>query len=709
MKLINELPACFSNLGADTWLQRFLPPLGSADLTGWLAQQLPANSRLLDPFGALPDFPIHLAERGHQVVAAAGNPLLHFLQTLSLSPQPASAYRAALAALGATRKGKERVALHISAQYRSRCAQCGQQLEAQAFLWERDHLEPQQKIIHCPVCNARGAQPADSQDREIVRRLARLTPAFHARTLQRIAPPDSPLRQAAAAALAVYPPRALYVISILIDRFQRLSLPEEQKLALTALLLHAFDQGNSLHAYPRPKARPRELHTPPVFREHNLWQALEAAINQLTTDNTPPIQAEKIRLFPGPVRQMKNIAPFAAAVGVVPRLNQAFWAFSALWSGWLWGQQAAQSFAFGLVRRRFTWRWYAEALRAALQCTRSLLTPPGTLVLFIPEAESGLLRAVLLAADAAGFTLQSLALNEADDLAVGKWQAKTILPDRILLPQVDSLQAMSSEAAQKLVNQPVSPRWQQTAALALHAGRAGLCGTKQEVTTVYDEWGQRLEALSPPPRPPQRDILPLDEAVEREIVTRLQREALPHSLNAILRQLATTFPGLQTPDRSWVQAVLQSYAQETADGWQLRPEDRAAARRQDLAEIIALLETTGRRLGYPTRRETHPFRRLWWGEERVFWLGASTLITAWLLAGEPQQQNYLVLPGSRSPLLLKRQARNPWLRAQLVSWPLLKFRHIRRLAALPHISHDRLDDLLTRDPAQENEGQLPLL
>ncbi len=707
MKPLNSLAACFARPSEALWLRRFLPPVHSADLARWLRARLPARARLLDPFGAAPGLPAWLVGPGRPLTASAGNPVLHFLQTLAAHPPAGDDYRAALAALAAARKGNERLELHIRRQYYSRCHTCGRPVEAEAFLWRRQASAPHSLLYRCSHCGTHGEHPAREEDAARVQALEKLAPAYRARILQRVAPPQSPLRHAAADALEVYPPRALYVLATILNRFSVLSLPSTQQTALTALLLHAFDLGNALHRYPHPLERPRELITPAVFREANLWQALESAlVPTMETAAQPP--AGGLHLFPGPVRRLETDVPFQAGVGVIPRPNQAFWALSALWSGWLWGQQSARSYAFALERKHYRWRWYTEALHGAFTQVRARLEPSAPLLLAIPEAEDGLLRAVLIAADAAGFSLQAIALDEEADLAVAHWQRRTQPPDRLVLPAVPTLRHTDRET-RALVNQPVSHRWRQTAILAVQSWRASLSGTKEKAAENYLRWTQLLQTGLPAIENEPPTATPLDEAIEKHLVSRLQRETLPPAQDELLHSLAPHFPGMQTPARSWVQAVLASYATRDERGWQLRPEDRAAARRKDLVEIAALLSALGKRLGYAVRREEKPHRRVWWGEERLFWLSASTVITALTLAASDGPAHYLVLPGGRSQLLWLRRRRNPWLDNRLRAWQVIKFRHVRRLAALPQLDRERLDEFLLRDPLQAETDQLPLL
>src|SRR5512136_1393979 len=69
-----------------------------------------------------------------------------------------------------------------------------------------------------------------------------------------------------------------------------------------------------------------------------------------------------------------------------------------------------------------------------------------------------------------------------------------------------------------------------------------------------------------------------------------------------------------------------------------------------------------------------------------------------------------VLPGGRGSLVAEKARRDPRLRAWLqAGLRLVKFRHVRRLAAETTLSLENLDERLALDPIDEADPQLPLL
>ena len=141
-----------------------------------------------------------------------------------------------------------------------------------------------------------------------------------------------------------------------------------------------------------------------------------------------------LHLFSGPVRdlapQLRDL-PIECVLSVVPRPNQAFWTFSTLWSGWLWGRGAAAAFKSTLHRRRYDWNWHAAALYAALKNLSNHLSLNTPLFSIVPEPEPAFLSAVLLAGAAAGYDLGGVAIRTNHDPVELLWQRRAFsLSDR---------------------------------------------------------------------------------------------------------------------------------------------------------------------------------------------------------------------------------------------------------------------------------------
>jgi hypothetical protein len=417
---------------------------------------------VLDPFGAAPDVAIEAAQSGYRLLVAANNPVARFLLEIAAKPPSREDLQAALAELSSMRRGDERLEPHIRSLYLTRCDECGEEVMAEAFLWDRgsgaaaggsfgpegqatETPFPFARIYHCPVCGEGGEHPATPED---IERAAQFSAGglHRARALERVTGREDPDRHHVEEALATYLPRAVYALFTLINKLESLpSAPNYQvsgnRRALEALLLTTFDQANTLWPYPAGRARPRQLSIPPRFWEKNIWLALEEAVEQwtpgedfhqgvpITTWPELPPESGGICLFECRLKDfaeqmvVKNqVIHIEAVLAALPRPNQAFWTLSALWAGWLWGRESVGPFKTVLRRRRYDWSWHATALEAALDHLSPLVDPGTPYFGLIGEVEPGFLSAAMVAADAASFDLLGLALRTKNGAAQILWR-----------------------------------------------------------------------------------------------------------------------------------------------------------------------------------------------------------------------------------------------------------------------------------------------
>ncbi len=134
---LNEIPSP---------LARFLPPLEIGTSTAWLDGNLTENAWVLDPFGGSPQQALRLARSGVKVLVAANNPISRFLLEMAADPPSESDFKAALAELAASRKGDERLEIHLKNLYESECSNCKRTVSVDAFLWRKDADVPFARI-----------------------------------------------------------------------------------------------------------------------------------------------------------------------------------------------------------------------------------------------------------------------------------------------------------------------------------------------------------------------------------------------------------------------------------------------------------------------------------------------------------------------------------------------------------------------------------
>lgn len=476
-------------------LARYLPPvpegLGRAFLAGFPAP----NPWVLDPFGASPGFAVELARAGARVLVTAGNPVARFLLDLAAHPPALADLQAALSDLASARKDQERLETHLQSIYLTRCSRCGRELPAEAFLWDHRTGALTGRIYNC-ACGSGGEQPAAPEDLERAASWSRTDGLHRSRALGRLVPVDDPDRPSAEEALEIYLPRAVYALGTLVNRLDAIVTTDERRRCLLALLLWAFDSANALWpplAAERP--RPRQLTFPTLFRENNVWMALEAGVKSLGSAESSrgqiphslwpeePPESGGLCIFEGPLRDLApelSEIPLKAIAGVVPRPNQAFWTLSALWSGWLWGREAVGPFKSVLRRRRYDWNWQTEALKALFTSLAENTSAEIPFFGILAEPEPAFLSAAFLAARLAGFRLDDFAVRAEQEPAQVRWKKAPRLPPA-RLPLAENFARKALREILEQHGQPLPYLSLHAAALAAFISRGMLPGAGEGV------------------------------------------------------------------------------------------------------------------------------------------------------------------------------------------------------------------------------------
>ncbi len=723
-------------------MARFLPPLEDGVISTWLKGNIPPGSWVLDPFGAAPRLSLEAARAGYRVLVAANNPITRFMLEMEAACLPEAEFKAVLADLAISRKGAERLEEHLQSLYLTTCTSCAKEVPAQAFLWRKGEKAPYGRIFECKACGESGERPTTPEDAERVAEITKTAGLARARVLERVAPLDDPDREYAEEAIQHYLPRSIYALATLVNRLEGLQIPETRRRTLTALMLSACDRGNVLWPHPTERPRPKQLVLPAQFREGNIWLALEDAISAWAGTGGPvPClrwsdkgqrlpESGGILLYEGRIKDLAEVvknAPIQAVIGAIPRPNQAFWTLSALWAGWLWGREAAEPFKVALRRRRYDWGWQATALHAALHHVFDLLPLSAPFFGLLAEAEPGFLTATLMAASTAGFDLRAQAMRTAHDPIQLLWQRGERLSRKREEVSLEAVRDAIRDHLQEL-GEPAAYLQLYAAGLSAQAQGHGLMRPEQNFDEALREVQSNLQqAIQSDAHLERMDAEerslevglwdlkegatraePLADRVERVVVTYLQKH--PSSTLLELEQgIYPEFPGLLTPSKALVGAVLESYGVEEAGRWRLRDEDSASQRRAELEKIPGLITTIGARLGYRTEHLGPTICA--WKEKRklarVFYLLASAM-TGHILAENqyPLETCLLVLPGGRAGLLAYKATRDPRLRKRLEGWRIVKFRLLRALAGIPVLNRQTFEEQLVSDPVEQTQGQM---
>ena len=729
-------------------LARFMPPLEDGVISAWLPAHAPAGSWVLDPFGFSPRLTLEAARAGYRVLVTVNNPITRFLLEMSAQPVSETDFNAALADLAASKKGDERLGAHLQSLYLTPCEKCGNEIYADSFLWRRGDDVPYARLYTCPHCEDAGEREANPLDIERARRIAATDALHRSRAFERVAALEDEDRVYAEEAIEHYLPRPLYFLTTVINRLDSLNLTPERRRALNAMILVACDAGNTLWDHPSERRRPKQLNVPNQFREDNLWIQLERGLSRWTETgsgvmmetwpNQPP-ETGGICLFEGRLKDLaeatKKELPIQTVVGSLPRPNQAFWTLSALWAGWLWGQEAVEPYKPALRRRRYDWAWNATALNAAFTHLSDMVPAGTSFFALLSEPEPSSLTAALTAASAAALDLQSLALRTEHDPIQLLWSCSD--NPKGTNPAVVGKVRKAIHTHLVARGEPASYLHVHAAGLIALAESQALKGTDQEfdealrgsqslIQSALEEdphfvhysngesvdtglWGSRENPAEHAPSTNGSSAFreSLSDRVEIAVVTFLQKH--PNSIfREVEQDLYPRFPGLLTPSQAMIYAVISSYATKESGEWKLRREDTASARREELNQISALIESIGQRLGFATRRQDKSY--IWeqnGSRERTFIILASALVSRALAElSEPLEQSVIVLPGGRASLAAYKIQRDPSLAARIKRVQVVKYRLLRLLVNLPVLTRETFEEQVAGDPLERSKSQM---
>ncbi len=724
-------------------LERFLPPLEEGVVLRLLEGKLPRVRRVFDPFGTSPQLALECALAGCEITLAINNPITRFVTRYTLQPFSVAELQAALAHLAAIPKDETRLEPFIIDLYRSRCARCGEIVDVEYFIWDKELGGPSHKVYSCEHCSHAGESITTEEDWDNALDYSRSSMQA-AVALDSLAPPGDPDRKHAEAALSVYPGRAIFALITILNKVAQANIEARTLAATQALLLTAFDAANALWSYPEGRTRPRQLIASSRYREFNVWRALERGLDQWAMhdegvdvhewDSTRQGRASGVCLYPGPARDLCREQHAFDGIDLIltipPRPNQAFWTLSALWTAWLWGRDAAAPIKVALRRRRYDWGWHATAIRTVLRSVADCYPQSHPAIVYIPEAEPGFVAATMAGVEGAGFKLSGCALRSDDQQLVGQWvnERGEQHASRRGIENVELRRAMQELLVEHAQPAPYSclhaAAWTRITELR-QLDQDWTAPQRHPMQSLVDQIEQVLqrqpfEHLSRGSEPEsgvydlkQPDVAedPLLDRVEWCILGQLrdQRQVRGRELD---QAVCEQFPGLLTPDRRWVYACLQSYALKIADAdiWHLRAEDDPELRKADCVEMQALLVELGRRLGF----EVDAGERVIWqtGEAGAGHAFEIRETAGWGHLPQPADQERLtfVVPGGRAGLIAERTRRDPHFKAWLESGlRVIKFRHVRRLAAETTITMANFKERMAIDPPEHEDPQLPLL
>ena len=747
-------------------LNRFLPPLPEGIVSTWLRSNLPQGSWVIDPFGVSPQLALEAAQSGYRILVIAKNPIIQFLLKLHADPPKKAELQTALATLATTRIGTNRLEPYINNQYLTECNQCGQEIHAEAFVWERESSSPYARIYRCPNCKDTGEHYVNVDDATRASQYL-TTGIYRIRAIERIISSTDQDRPHVEEAINSYLPRALHNLVTLINKLEGFTetnstdpqIQSSLQLHLAGLMLHAFDRANTLWTYPTARERPRKLTIPPKFLENNIWSALEEAVNLIASTekavtlthypDTPP-ESGGVTIFSGTLKELGEIfdtfeesrIKFDGVVTTFPRPNQAFWTLSTLWAGWLWGKEHIQQYKHVFRRRRYDWSWHSNALNQVLKNLSVMLPNNNHFLGLICEVEPGFLTSALVASVYAGFNIQSLSLRADQEIA----QLIMNLEDQINQPNDESaypqlVSRIIEDTSLRYIyarGEPVEYIQLCAAGLfPLMKNHSGIFDAELSTAEKYNFFHEKLESVFSVSKAYKRygssekslsvgqwwvtdddpDIIqqiPLADRVEEFIIQYLQENTFS-TLPTLDKVVCDSFRGLFTPDYNFIKECLESYCDPDSikSGYaKIRTQDLPEVRQIGVMSMRSSLKMIGISLGFSIENEQPIIWREISGElAYVFYILTNAAFGRIIFTNPfPAKHSFIVIPGSRSHLTTYKLKHNSRLRIETeTGWRFLKFRHIRRLVDAQVINRENLIEQLEIDPLSEDDPQLRLL
>lgn len=720
-------------------LDRYLPVLPRGMVTRLANFNLPGGGWIFDPFGLSPCLDLELAQAGYKVLVCQNNPILNLLLELQANPPTQDEVVRCAAIMAGAMKGNQRLEVVLQKLYESRCRSCGITLPADAYLWEKGSATPFATVLDCPNCGTKGEFAWDDIDAaSLALSTQNNLPAAWA--VEKIAAKGDPIRDEAEEVVGSHLQRALYFVFTFINKFQTLNLTQREKQVISGILLDVLDDATPIHQIGHSLPRPRQFLVPVRFHEHNLWKSFEQSVIYWQQRTLPvPLtiypalpEGPGICLYRGRIRELADETipvDMQAILTVLPRPQHAFWTLSASWSAWLFGRDEASRISNVINRRRYDWNWHTNALVSALQAVARTMKTDIPLVTLLPEVEPAYIWSAFNAFHRSGFTCSGFAIHAEDEIAQTMWSRSDTTSAVTEKQVIDSAQS----AVIKYLREKGEP------AEYLEISTAAILGINQNscspenipVTTLlgqvraafsnpayfrhYGTGEQTLESGSWMLKNITGGVTSQMDRIEDYVVKVLstgesvQFEQLEERLH---REIKPIF----SPIRDLLMHILSSYAEEDPNipnRWLIRVNEHPSLRALDQKTIRGMLAKLG---GQMEMEVVHRDNILEWVNpidkqlQYRFIIFTHSKFTEMLARDDGSAPNrVLVIPGSRSNLIVYKKKNNPWLADMLEEWHLLKFRHVSRLMDNPMLTRDTFDLLLDNDPPEYQPMQMVLL
>ncbi len=714
-------------------LDRFLPPYPTESLIDMLHYIGIEDGWVLDPIGNQPLSAIELAQAGFKVLVTCNNPIVSRIMQVLCYGYQKSQFQAAIADLGALKRGEERLESQIKNLYLSPCPECSSYSTKVKYLWKKNQDLPFAREILCEDCGATCVFKISEVDEKNLSQLGNIR-LHKTRLLQRVLPGNENPPIAIKEVVDSYLPRSISVISSLVNKLESIDFSDDRKAIIEAILIQVFDYGNMLWSLSTTRSRPKQISIPSEFYEFNLWEVIENSISNLMILEKPipfvnypdlPPDSGGITFYPGRIHSLPDNfqrPDFSAIATVLPRPNQAMWTYNAVWSGWLWGNQAARKLKGALERRRYDWVWHAQAIRKVFEHTSQYSVP---IVAIAPELTNSYILAYLTAASSSNFSLVNAAYHPETKISQFYWMpTKKHTSTENEVSNLKKYLQLKSEPAdyQELLSVFfLSETIDNNEDLSLNSFDNSLFMNaqalfdrqlmdKDEFTQVDDtqlENGEFWLTKEPP------IYVPVSDKIEKEFIRFIQSND-SFSMEETAYTINQNLPGLIPASQYHLQRLFASYCVSNPEKpgiWSRKPNESINLRKQDILELRKIVYFIGNKLGYEVVGE-NPI--IWNSSEQInnfqFFITASSIISQFQTKIDPDiSEVVIIFPGSRSDLISYKIKNDPIYKQHFGKYHYVKFRHIRRIYENPDLDHKTWGKLLDNDPAVFQETNQPVL
>lgn len=467
----------------------------------------------------------------------------------------------------------------------------------------------------------------------------------------------------AAELLDLYTPRVALALEMLLRRVEQGDEGPNVQAVLKLCLLECLSACLKLESEPpgSPRGDDIRLEPPDRFLERNPWrwfaqtvQHTRHRLEQRGGEARPPrLTASITRVLDGNaygrlgsppntivlqqaarrLEQEMTSGTVSLAIGAPPGPDEGlFTCLSYLWGGWLLGADNLQGLEqIPTTMRPMEWEAYYRAVGSALSGLTPVMRSDGRLVLLVAPASEPQYMALALAGVATGLHLDRLLLQaEAPRQMALEFsrpapeqtaaaESLAALDERRLGVEIRHSVDEALRGVLALRAEPTGELWLRAAALESLSRSGALMALLVASDFAQEPVLRRLhtEVQEAVERGLRKHVLVRDDAAGDLTLARLPTDAVAlcdraeiavyHHLSANRRTslanaervVHTLFPGLSTPDNSWLEWCLASYGTGDRGGrFSLRPNDTLANRLDEHAQAIALLVELGRRYGF---------------------------------------------------------------------------------------------------------------